>query len=94
MTTQMVRKQIYIQRRQDILLKRLSQARGLSEAEIIRQALERELAGEPVSTRLYPQTQPATQPRPGNAPGRPVRPHVAGLRPDLPDHSGALDPAL
>jgi hypothetical protein len=45
MTTQMVRKQIYIQRRQDVLLKRLSQARGLSEAEIIRQAIEREVAG-------------------------------------------------
>jgi hypothetical protein len=47
MATQMVRKQIYIQRRQDTLLKRLSQARGLSEAEIIRQAIEREFAGEP-----------------------------------------------
>lgn len=41
----MVRKQIYIQKRQDALLKRLSQARGLSEAEIIRQAIEREAAG-------------------------------------------------
>jgi hypothetical protein len=47
MTTQMVRKQIYIQKRQDALLKRLSQARGLSEAEIIRQAIEREVTGEP-----------------------------------------------
>ena len=45
MTTNMVRKQIYLQKRQDALLKRLSQARGVSEAEIIRQALERELAG-------------------------------------------------
>jgi hypothetical protein len=43
MTTQMIRKQIYIQKRQDILLKRLSQARGLSEAEFIRQAIEREI---------------------------------------------------
>jgi hypothetical protein len=53
MTTQMVRKQFYIQKRQDALLKRLSQARGLSEAEIIRQAIEREAAGgptQPVST--------------------------------------------
>jgi hypothetical protein len=41
-----VRKQIYIQKRQDALLKRLDQARGLSEAEIIRQAIEREVAGE------------------------------------------------
>ena len=47
MTTQMVRKQIYIQKRQETLLKRLSQARGLSVAEIIRQAIEREIAGEP-----------------------------------------------
>ncbi len=45
MATHMVRKQIYIQKRQQTLLKRLSQARGLSEAEIIRQAIERELAG-------------------------------------------------
>ena len=47
MTTQMVRKQIYIQKRQAALLKRLSQARGLSEAEIIRQAIEHEIAGVP-----------------------------------------------
>lgn len=45
MTTRMVRKQIYIQKRQDALLKRLAQARGLSEAEIIRQAIEREVSG-------------------------------------------------
>ena len=37
MATNMVRKQIYIQKRQETLQKRLSQARGLSEAEIIRQ---------------------------------------------------------
>lgn len=47
MPTQMVRKQIYIQKRQDALLKRLSRARGLSQAEIIRQAIEREVAGGP-----------------------------------------------
>jgi len=40
--SEMVRKQIYISRRQQALLKRLSQQRGLSEAEIIRQALDRE----------------------------------------------------
>jgi hypothetical protein len=45
MTTHMVRKQIYIQKRQDILIKRLAQAQGLSEAEVIRQAIERELSG-------------------------------------------------
>jgi hypothetical protein len=48
MATNMVRKQIYIHKRQDALLKRLAQARGLSEAEIIRQAIERETAGAPV----------------------------------------------
>ena len=50
MTTQMVRKQIYIQKRQDALLKQLAKARGLSEAEIIRQAIESELAGVPART--------------------------------------------
>ena len=47
MSTHMVRKQIYIHERHDLLLKRLSQARGVSEAEIIRQAIERETAGPP-----------------------------------------------
>ena len=47
MTTQMVRKQIYLQKRQDALLKQLSKERGLSQAEIIRQAIEREAAGVP-----------------------------------------------
>jgi len=45
MTTHMVRKQIYIHKRQNALLKRLSQARGLSEAEIIRQAIDHEISG-------------------------------------------------
>lgn len=45
MGTTMVRKQIYIPRRQDVLLKRLSMTRGVSEAEIIRQAIEREISG-------------------------------------------------
>ena len=39
---QMLRKQIYISKKQRTLLKRLSQLRGLSESEIIRQAIERE----------------------------------------------------
>lgn len=47
MATNMVRKQIYIYKRQDILLKRLSQARGVSEAELIRRAIENELGGAP-----------------------------------------------
>jgi hypothetical protein len=42
MTTQLLRKQIYINKRQQILLKRLAKERGLSEAEIIRQAIDRE----------------------------------------------------
>ena len=43
--SEMVRKQFYIHKRQQVLLKRLSQARGVSEAEIVRQAIERETAG-------------------------------------------------
>ncbi|MGB8647229.1 MAG: CopG family transcriptional regulator [Anaerolineae bacterium] len=43
--TQMVRKQIYIPRQQEARLKRLAKARGVSEAEIIRQALDRQLSG-------------------------------------------------
>jgi len=45
MTTHMVRKQIYIHKGQNALLKRLSQARGVSEAEIIRQAIDHEISG-------------------------------------------------
>lgn len=41
--TQMVRKQVYIHSRQLQLLKRAAVARGESESEIIRLALEREL---------------------------------------------------
>ena len=43
MSEHMVRKQIYIPRRQDALLKKLAKQRGVSEAEVIRQALEREV---------------------------------------------------
>ena len=43
---EMVRKQIYIQERHERLLKRISRARGVSEAELIRQAIERETVGE------------------------------------------------
>jgi hypothetical protein len=42
MSENMVRKQIYLPRRQNLLLKRLAKHRGVSEAEVIRQALERE----------------------------------------------------
>jgi len=41
----MVRKQIYLQKRQNALLKKVAEARQTSEAEIIRTALEHELSG-------------------------------------------------
>jgi hypothetical protein len=40
----MIRKQIYITKRQQQLLTRLSKVRGLSESEVIRQAIEHEAA--------------------------------------------------
>jgi len=40
---QMIRKQIYIQKGQEERLKKVAEARGVSEAEIIRRALENEL---------------------------------------------------
>jgi hypothetical protein len=43
----MVRKQIYIHRRQEILLKRLARQRQTSEAEIIRSAIDREIESTP-----------------------------------------------
>ena len=42
MSDQMVRKQIYLPKGQNLALRRLAKERGVSEAEIIRQALERE----------------------------------------------------
>lgn len=44
---QMLRKQIYIEKRQQTLLKRLAKKRGVSEAEVIRQAIEREASDSP-----------------------------------------------
>jgi hypothetical protein len=41
----MVRKQIYIEKRQRDQLKRAAKAHGLSEAELIRQAIDQRLAG-------------------------------------------------
>jgi hypothetical protein len=41
----MVRKQVYIQTQQQKTLKRLSQLRGLSEAELIRQAIDCQIGG-------------------------------------------------
>ncbi len=50
--SQMVRKQIYLYKQQEALLHRVAEARGVSEAEIIRQALEQVLVpgGELVSS--------------------------------------------
>lgn len=42
---QMIRKQIYIHKSHQALLVRLAKAWGVSEAEVIRQAIEREAAG-------------------------------------------------
>lgn len=42
MSEHMVRKQIYLPKRQNLALKRLAKQRGVSEAEVIRQALDRE----------------------------------------------------
>ncbi len=47
----MVRKQIYLPRRQNLLLKRLAKQRGVSEAEVIRQALQREVEVVPSAVR-------------------------------------------
>ncbi|MCX6053841.1 MAG: ribbon-helix-helix domain-containing protein [Chloroflexi bacterium] len=43
MSEMMVRKQIYLPRKQNLLLKQLAKRRGISEAEVIRQALAREV---------------------------------------------------
>ena len=53
MTTQMVRKQIYIPKRQEALLKRLARLRNTSEAEIIRQAIDHEAEQSQPYTALY-----------------------------------------
>ena len=45
MSEVMVRKQVYLPRSQNQKLKRLARQRGVSEAEVIRQALEREVEG-------------------------------------------------
>jgi hypothetical protein len=43
--SEMIRKQFYIHKRHQILLTKLAQIKGVSEAEIIRQAIEHEAAG-------------------------------------------------
>lgn len=42
---QMIRKQVYIQARQQKTLRRLSELRGISEAELIRQAIDHQIGG-------------------------------------------------
>ena len=41
----MVRKQIYLEERQQARLKRVARARGISDAEVIRQAIDRHVRG-------------------------------------------------
>jgi len=41
--TRMVRKQVYIEPRHEVLLKRLARRRGVSEAELIREAIDRQI---------------------------------------------------
>lgn len=43
--SEMIRKQFYIHKRHLLLLRKLAQAKGVSEAEIVRQAIEHEAAG-------------------------------------------------
>jgi len=42
---QMIRKQIYIEPRHEAILKRLAKMRGVSEAELIRQSIDRQVSG-------------------------------------------------
>jgi hypothetical protein len=44
----MIRKQIYIRHQQQALLRRLARQRGVSEAEIIRRAIDRETASQDI----------------------------------------------
>jgi hypothetical protein len=50
---QMVRKQIYIEKRQDALLKRQAKLRGVSAAELIREAIDRQI-GQPTARSAPP----------------------------------------
>lgn len=43
--SEMIRKQFYIHKRHQLLLRKLAQAKGVSEAEIVRQAIEHEAVG-------------------------------------------------
>jgi hypothetical protein len=50
----MVRKQIYIQRRQEAMLKRLARTLGVSEAALLRQALDDRMSGGSRTARAQP----------------------------------------
>lgn len=53
--SQMVRKQIYLYKQQETMLRRVAEARGVSEAEVIRQALEQVLGVEnPIQSEKSP----------------------------------------
>jgi hypothetical protein len=77
--TQMIRKQIYIGKNQQALLARLAKAWGVSEAEVIRQAIEREGASglvqrlQPDATALEELIQDALQRRTAGITGDPLR---------------------
>ena len=43
---QMIRKQVYIEPRHEAILKRLARMWGVSEAELIRQAIDRQVSGD------------------------------------------------
>ncbi len=76
---QMIRKQIYIAEKQQALLTRLARFRGVSEAEVIRQAIEHEAtraqpqAVEPDRTALDEIIQFALSRREAGAAGEPLR---------------------
>jgi hypothetical protein len=77
--TQMIRKQIYIGKSQQALLARLAKAWGVSEAEVIRQAIEREATTglaqrlQPDATALEELIQAALQRRTAGITGEPFR---------------------
>ena len=76
--TQMIRKQIYIGRSQQALLTRLARMWGVSEAEVIRRAIEREATSglaprlEPDATALQELIQAALQRREVGVTSRPL----------------------
>lgn len=76
---QMIRKQIYLARKQQMLLTRLTEVRGISESEVIRQAIEHEAAAgyaqdaEPDAAVLEQLIQSALSRRSSGVTGEPLR---------------------